>query len=261
MVLNVPTGSASWTTFFTPEASQITLANLGDKLKVTWTFKPSTVNASNSSQNFRIALVDTPGADRITTDAPPNNSTYTGYAIFGNMGNTTGNGNSFQLKKRSVLTSSDILGTSGNWGTALGNGLGNGAVGYFSGVTYTFVLQVTRNNSNGLDLLTSMTGGSGAQAIGGTGSVSVSATDTSPNSFTFDTLSLRPSSAASTAASFDTTLFQVDYITAAVPEVSSFFMVGLVGAGWLTIRSIRTRRTRKEGGGVEKSADQMAGAG
>ncbi|MEI9962606.1 MAG: hypothetical protein WDM76_16265 [Limisphaerales bacterium] len=37
------TSSASWTTYFTPEASPVTLANAGDALQVTWVFTPTTV--------------------------------------------------------------------------------------------------------------------------------------------------------------------------------------------------------------------------
>jgi len=118
--------SESMTTFFTPEASPVTLTNAGDAMRVTWVFTPSGVNLSNTSQNFRLALVKSPTGSRISADASPNSSTYgsagnAAYAMFMNMGQTTGNGNSFQLKKRSVATSSDLLSTSGNWGTALAN--------------------------------------------------------------------------------------------------------------------------------------------
>src|SRR5262245_11771342 len=37
--------SASWTTYFTPEGTPVTLANTGDSLKVTWVFTPTNVNA------------------------------------------------------------------------------------------------------------------------------------------------------------------------------------------------------------------------
>ncbi len=60
--------SASWTTYFTPEGSGVNLANPGDQLKVTWVFTPTNVNASNSSQNLRIALADSPAAARLDAD-------------------------------------------------------------------------------------------------------------------------------------------------------------------------------------------------
>src|SRR5262245_16787328 len=49
--------SASWTTYFSPAGQEVNLANTGDQLKITWIFTPLNVNASNTSQNFRLAVV------------------------------------------------------------------------------------------------------------------------------------------------------------------------------------------------------------
>lgn len=65
------TGSGSWTTFFAPGATAVNLANVGDRLTVTWAFTLQNVGAVNSSQNFRVALVDTPEADRLLADGSP----------------------------------------------------------------------------------------------------------------------------------------------------------------------------------------------
>jgi hypothetical protein len=66
-----------------------------------------------------------------------------------------------------------------------------------------------------------MTGGN----INSTGNVSVSTTDASPNSFVFDTFSLRPSNASTTASQFDTSRFKVEFTT--VPEIGSLWLMGL----------------------------------
>jgi PEP-CTERM motif len=58
----------------------------------------------------------------------------------------------------------------------------------------------------------------------------VSFTDTTPNTFTFDTFALRPAGAASSASQFDTSLFQVD-VTKGVPEPASLSLVGLAFFG------------------------------
>ena len=58
-----------------------------------------------------------------------------------------------------------------------------------------------------------MTGGS----LNNTGSATVSYSDSAPNTFTFDTFGVRPSDAADSAASFDTTLFEVEFIPGATP--------------------------------------------
>ncbi|HEY5296526.1 MAG TPA: immunoglobulin domain-containing protein [Verrucomicrobiae bacterium] len=207
------TGSASWTTYFTPEASPVTLANAGDTLQVTWVFTPSGVNSSStSSTGLRLAIVDSPSASRVTSDVGPGDGAYAGYGMFMNMATTLGSSASFELIGRaSPSTSSALLSDSGTavW-AVLANGAGKNVTGYASGTQYTFVMTFTRNAASGLDITATMSGGS----LNNTGTASVSFTDNTPNSFTFDTFGLRPSSAGATAASFDTTLFKVEAITA-----------------------------------------------
>ena len=55
--------SMSMTTYFTPEASPVTLTNVGDKISLHWVFTPSGVTTtSTSNQDMRIAAsVDSPG--------------------------------------------------------------------------------------------------------------------------------------------------------------------------------------------------------
>lgn len=221
------TGSSSYTAYFTPDGSPVELANPGDSLKVKWVFRPLTVNASNTSQNFRLAIVDSPNASRLSVDGAPGNGIYTGYGMFMNMAQTLGNGNPFRLMERTNPASSTaLLSSSGEW-TGLANGATSGNVGYASGVEYTFEMSLTRNALNGIDLVSSMTGGN----LNGAGFATVSFTDSTPNggSFRFDTFSIRPSDAATTAAQFDTSLFQVDVV---VPEPASGLLIlsaGLLG--------------------------------
>jgi pectate lyase len=208
------TSSASWTTYFTPESSPVTLAGAGDQLKVTWIFTPTGVNSgSTSASGLRLAVVDSPSASRLTSDGSPGSSTYAGYGMFMNMATTLGSSTPFQLMERNAPgTSSALLSSSGSW-TALANGATSGHIGYASGTQYTFVMTVTRNSANGLDIVAIMTGGS----LNNTGSASASFTDSSPGSFTFDTFALRPSSATDSASTFDTSLFKVEFISGATP--------------------------------------------
>jgi pectate lyase len=207
------TSSASWTTYFTPEASPITLTGAGDTLKLTWQFTLTGVAAPNTSQNFRLAIVNSTSAARLASDSSPGSDTYAGYGMFMNMGTTLGNGSPFQLMERtSSSTSSALLSASGSW-TGLGNGATSGTTGYADGTLYTYVMTLTLNASGGLDIVSSMTGGS----LNGSGTATVSVTDTTPNSLSFDTFSLRPSSATGAAQIFDTSLLKVEFIPGATP--------------------------------------------
>jgi len=225
------TSSASWTTYFTPEASPVTLGQ-GDHLRVTWKFKPNNVNASNTSQNFRVALVDSPSASRLTTtNGTPGTAAYTGYGMFMNMAPTLGNSSPFRLMERNVA-SGDLLSTSGNWGGLGTTGAASGNHGYDSGTEYTFIMDVARTAADALDFNVTMTGGT----LNNSGTAQVLFTDTTPNgnSFTFDTFGIRPSGATTTAESFDTTLFKVE--TTIAPEPASLGMLALLAAGTATRR-------------------------
>jgi len=228
------TSSASWTTYFTPEGGEMNLLNAGDQLKVTWVFTPSTVNSSNSSQNLRIALVDSPSASRISANGSPSSAAYAGYAIFANMGQTLGNSNPFQLRER-VVANGDLLSTSGNWGAngVANNGLANGATsgntGYSSGTQYTFIMTMTRTALGELQIDGSMTGGS----LDNDGSATFSYTDSSPNSFKYDTFQIRPSGATTTAELFDFSLFRVEMT---VPEPASGMLLVVGGMAMALVR-------------------------
>jgi len=232
----VPTGSASWLNYFATDASPVNLANAGDSLKVTWNFTTGTIGAANTSQNFRLAILDSPSGSIVSSDTSPAAGIYSGgYAMFMNMAPTLGNGNPFQLKKRSVFTSSDQLSTSGNWGTALGNGATTGNSGYANATAYSYTLTLTRNASSGIDIVSTMAGGT----LNGSGTATVSATDAAPGTFTFDTFSIRPSGSASTADAFNFTQYQVEFTPAPVPEPSILALSGLGLAALAGYRRLR----------------------
>lgn len=232
--------SMSLTTYFTPEASPVTLTNVGDKISLHWVFTPSGVTTtSTSNQDMRIALVDSPAASRITSDATPGSAAYTGYGVFLNMksGTLGASSNNFQIEER-VAGSSALLSSSSSWTSLAGTGT-NTTPGYTSGLKYTFDMSITKT-ATGADIAASMTGA--GLGPGGNG-LSVTFSDISPEAFTFDTFALRPGTPETTATSFDTTLFQVDYSPAtAVPELSSFLLVGIVGCAITTGKHFQRRR-------------------
>jgi hypothetical protein len=230
------TSSASWTTYFTPEASPATLAAAGDQLRITWAFTPANVNLSNGSQNFRLAVVNSPAASRVTGPGTPGSAAYTGYAIFGNMGQTFGHSRPFELLEHNA--SGSLLSGSGDWTqfSPVANGATQNATGYASGTEYTLVWTFTRTATNGLDVSATMSGGN----INGTGTMTSFVSDPTPNggSFAFDTFAIRPTNATTTADTFDTRLFRVELI-AAVPEAGSLAFVGLAGLALLAYRRLR----------------------
>jgi PEP-CTERM motif len=231
------TSSASWTTYFTPEGSEVALNNPGDKLRATWVFTTHDVNVENGSQNFRIALVDSPAGSQIAANGTPGNAIYKGYGIFGNMGETLGHSGSFELVERTDPNASDsLLSGSGAWEdeNLNANGGTNGNPGYSDNTEYTFVMELTRNASNQINVFASMTGGN----LDGVGSMSASATDIDPAGFAFDTFALRPSNANSTTDQFDTSLFRVEFLP--IPEPASFVLLGLGGVAL----AVRRRRGR-----------------
>jgi len=232
MLATIPSGSLLFLTYFAPDATPVTLASTGDELKITWTFTPLGLNANNTSQNFVLGTVDTPTAALVSADGFATAAgVYSGYSMYSNMGRTLGNGNPWLLKKWGGA-SSDFLGHQGNW-TALGNGATSGNTGYANGTSYTYVFDAVRNASGGLDITSSMTGGS----LNGTGTATVSFTDTTPAAYTFDTFAVRPSASSSTAAVLNTTFFEAELIT--VPEPATFVLAGLGLLGLVGLRRIR----------------------
>jgi hypothetical protein len=229
--LTAATGSATLMTYFTPEGSEVNLANAGDKIRVTWAFTLTGVSTNdNTSQNFRFALVDSSDGSRAIEDgASIPAAQWRGYGVWANMETTLGNSNPFQLRRRTLGNSGNLLNTTSDFGDVLGNGATSGATGYADATPYTMTWEITRNASNGLDIDVKMVGGS----LDNDGTAQVTVTDPTPvgvdsstapfGSYKFDAFSVRPSSNVTTANIFDTSLFRVEFLPAVAPGTPGDF--------------------------------------
>jgi hypothetical protein len=223
----VGTGSSFWLTYF---PSTVTLANPGDEMKVSWTFSMQNVDALNTSQNLTLATALSP--THVTGDGSFPSETYSGYGTFMNVGQTLDHTSPFALKEYVSATAAPLLGTAGAWGA---NGVASGTLisagtsgnhGYDSSTTYTYVMDITRDASGNLDIINSISGGT----LNGAGSLVDTYTDTTPNSYSYDTFAVRPGSSSATATQFDTTQFEVEFLQN-VPEPTVLALVGLGAMG------------------------------
>jgi hypothetical protein len=222
LTMTQQSGSSSYTTFFTPSGTAVALGQ-GDALRVTWVFTPTGVG-TDTGRGLRMALVEGVDADRRTTDGSPNSSVYSGYRVSLNVAQALP-ANAIEIRERTNFNVENLLVNDDRWSGGLASAGTAGATGMVDGTQYTFTWTLTRTVLDELLVEAGVTGGN----IHNSGALNVSFLDPSPNnnSFIFDTFALRPSSATATAASFDTTLFKVEYIP--VPEPTALGLLGLAG--------------------------------
>lgn len=227
------TSSASLTTYFTAEGSELTLSNPGDSIRVTMQFQVSGQVLANTSHGIRFALADSPAASRVDGESTPGSAAYTGYSLFANMNpNTFNRSDPIELYERAdPVGGGNFLSSSSAW-SAIADAGGRDNPAYQPGVDYTLIMQVTRDGSGDLDILASMSGA----GLDGTGSMVINET-LFPNggSYSFDTFAFRPDGYDKAWQIIDTSSFQVEFI----PEPGSIMLM-LAGLGLL----VATRRKR-----------------
>jgi hypothetical protein len=231
------TGSSSYTTYFTAEATPVTLSQ-GEKLRVTWKFTPTTLG-TDTGRGMRSAIANSPVANRLAGNGSPSNGLYSGYRVSFSMSTANLPANALELRERlDPLTSAAFLSADSAWTGSIASVGGGGATkGMVNGVEYTYLLELMRTASDELQIDASLSGGTGNDALNGSGTLALSFLDTTPNgsSFTFDTFGLRPSSSTVTAAGISSSLFRVEV----VPEPASAMLASL---GGLAMFAFRRRR-------------------
>lgn len=226
-------GSMSLTTYFTPDASTVSLANVGDSLSLTWVFTPNGVTTTGTgNQDMRIAIVDS-GA-RLAADGTPANQIYSGYGVFFNMrAGTLGNAAAMRVMEWVVPGgANNLLSTAAAWAndglapTATATAVVGTTPGFTSSNIYTLFWSITKT-ATGADIYQSITDSGGT--LNGTGVLSASYSDVTPQALSFDTFAIRPGTPEATATSFDTTLFKVEVNLVPEPAVSALMGLGILG--------------------------------
>jgi pectate lyase len=214
MTLSMGTSAILGVSYFTTNASSPASLNVGDTLLATITFTFNGVAPLNSSQGFRIGLFDF-GSNRVSADFSSSSSqgaNVPGYALFQTMGVVFNNATPMDIRKRTTLTDTSLLGTSGDW-TSLTTGPGNtnGFSGFTSGTQYTLQLSLQRTDVNSMLVTETWLN----LANGAT--LSTSVTDTGATNFNFDGLAIRPQTAATSSTNIVFNEVRVELVPASTP--------------------------------------------
>src|SRR6185436_9296382 len=97
-------------------------------------------------------LFNSSGGNRLATDAAPNGTGYTGYAMFGNFGSSWGRSTGLDHRKRNNISNSDLLGTSGDYSSLGSGGTTTGARAFSDNDPYTLTFSYTRDTETTMRL-------------------------------------------------------------------------------------------------------------
>ncbi len=212
MTLTLGSSAILAVSYFTTNAASPVQLTVGDTLLTTITFTFNGVAAENTSEGFRLGIYEF-GSNRVSADFSGNGTQgagVQGYALFQNMGAAFNDTTPIDIRVRSNVADSSLLGTSGDY-TSLGTGPGNtnNFSGFANGTTYTLQYAFQRTASNVMAITVSwLDATNGATLL-------TSVTDNNATNFNFDGIGIRPQEASEAAT---TTIFQevkVEYIPGA----------------------------------------------
>jgi pectate lyase len=206
-------------TYFTTNDSSPIQLSVGDTLNATFKMKLTDVAPPNTSLGFRIALADFADSalspKRVIADGFSNSSQGAGvqsYALFQNMGTSFNLAGAMSLRKRTVLSDTSLLGTTGDW-TTIGAGpvSSNNFPGFTAGVQYNLQLSLQRTAANTIIVSASWLN----TATGGF--ISAGFFDFTATNFSFDGIAFRPQQASQAASNITFVLVRVETTSSPVP--------------------------------------------
>ncbi len=197
MTLGVDSSSSLIITYFTPNIiSPAVQVNVGDTLTATITFIFNGIPPGpSSSQGFKFGLFDFADSSlnprRVSADSSFSSSSQgngvQGYALFGKMYAQFGDANPIDIRKRTNVGDTSLLGSSGDW-TSLATGPGNidGFSGFANQTPYSLQIALQRTSLNSMVITETWSN----MVTGAT--LSVSTNDDSASNFGFDGIAYRP---------------------------------------------------------------------
>jgi len=206
--------SRLWIGYFTDDTETNLPVHLdvGKSLKATWVWNSTQIVPT--AGNLRVGLFDyADGGVRVAGDnfgsgSAGNGVNVRGYVLTMDYAQTFGSDAPFSLRARTVLSSPNLLGSTGDFPVTLASGPTGllNAPGFQDLTNYTLVLTVTRTAENAVDVSATITGGGSQWTISGT--------DNTYAYHRFDAFAIRPNSLETTAFDFEFVQFKVEVVEA-----------------------------------------------
>jgi hypothetical protein len=224
-------GSSSlWLAYFTPTNNLPVHLAVGNTIKVTFPFIPSSFNSHTNNASLRIGLFNyADKGTRITNDdstvsgSAGNGINVSGYMLSLDFGPTFTASSPLSVLARNNLNDVNLMGTTSDY-LSLGSGPSGGgystAPAFQAGVQYDLVFSVTRTAVNSVTITNSITGG-------GT-NWTFSVTETNLAYHRFDAFAIRPNSLETAADSFNIPEFKVEVL--AGPASPTSIVLGSVSS-------------------------------
>lgn len=195
MIVTVGTGSAQAMTYFTADSNSPPVElNVGDTLTIMFNFTFDGVPSSGTSQGFRLGIFNfadsTLDPKRVVADGFSSGSQgngVQGYALLGESYVTLGNSTPIDIRKRTNLSSSSLVGTTGDYLSLQKDNLGTFLFPGFSNSTpYSLQFVLKRIGLNSMSIAMNWSN------LVSEAPLRESTIDTNATNFRFDGLGFRP---------------------------------------------------------------------